>query len=210
MICNICGSSEFTTPTFRLANESQLVEELRTDPQCINCYSLERHRISKEVYFSYRKDNPQTTLLFSADATKHFLPDNTEISIYSGLNSLDVTDIDRESDTYDLIFCQHILQYVENDRVAFDELCRVLKPGGQIYWSVSWPSVLESTTVYNPPLSNSYSGPPEPDYFQYKDYGSDFIETVNTWSAENNVTTTVVYGVDVVTNFRDLIFITEK
>ncbi len=48
-------------------------------------------------------------------------------------HTVDITEIPFESNSYDAIICIHVLEHVENDRKAMDELYRVLKPGG---WAV--------------------------------------------------------------------------
>lgn len=42
----------------------------------------------------------------------------------------DVQDIPLPSDSIDVIICNHLLEHVENDRLAMQELHRVMKPGG--------------------------------------------------------------------------------
>jgi hypothetical protein len=44
----------------------------------------------------------------------------------------------------------------------------------------------------------------------YRWYGNDFIKTVESWSDKYNVTTTPIYETDIVTKFKDCIFLTEK
>jgi len=98
-------------------------------------------------------------------------------------------------------YSSSILEHIENDKLAFKELCRILKKGGQMYWSVPSPTILDETII-DDPTKNSLQ--------HYRWYGRDFLETVKIWSKENNVTTKVVYQIDNVTKFKDCIFITEK
>lgn len=42
----------------------------------------------------------------------------------------DVQNIPLPSDSIDVIICNHLLEHVENDRLAMQELHRVMKPGG--------------------------------------------------------------------------------
>lgn len=44
--------------------------------------------------------------------------------------SLDITHLDLEDNSYDLIVCYHVLEHVEEDRLAMTEMFRVLKPSG--------------------------------------------------------------------------------
>lgn len=45
----------------------------------------------------------------------------------------DITQIDQESETFDIILCYHILEHILDDKKAISELYRVLKPNGKIY-----------------------------------------------------------------------------
>ena len=188
-------------PEFRIG-KSLTVYQGNDDvpPMCTNCKSLERHRITKEVYIEHKKPS-KFPLLFSRDPALHYLPKNTEVSRYNKKNSIDLQDIKRDDESYDLIFHHHILEHIENDELAFSELCRILKKGGQIFWSVPSPTIIEKT-VLDDPTKNSLQ--------HYRWYGKDFINTVLEWSNKYAVKTQLVYKKDKITNFKDLIFITEK
>lgn len=200
--CNICDNNSFTFPNFRIG-KSLTVYQGNDDvaPMCDKCESLERHRIIKKVYFENKKQYT-SPLLFSKDPAKEYLPANTEVSIFtSDENSIDMQDIKRADESYDLIFHHHVLEHIENDELAFSELCRILQKGGQMYWSVPSPTILEKTII-DDPTKNSLQ--------HYRWYGKDFIDTVNTWSDKYNVKTKTIYETDIVTKFTDCIFITEK
>ena len=92
-------------------------------------------------------------------------------------------------------------EHVEDDELAFSELCRILSKGGQMYWSVPSPTLLEETKIDDP--KKNHMG-------HYRWYGNDFIKTVESWSDKYNVTTTPIYETDIVTKFKDCIFLTEK
>ena len=42
----------------------------------------------------------------------------------------DVMDIPLGDDLYDVVFCNHVLEHVDDELKAMKELCRILKPGG--------------------------------------------------------------------------------
>ncbi len=42
----------------------------------------------------------------------------------------DITKIEESDNSFDLIICYHILEHIEDDQAAMDELYRVLKKGG--------------------------------------------------------------------------------
>ena len=201
LVCNICDNDSFTFPTFRV-NKSFTVYQGNDDvaPLCDKCGSLERHRIIKKVYLENKKQCNKP-LLFSEDPAKQYLLENTEVSLFSDENSIDMQDIKRADESYDLIFHHHVLEHVENDELAFSELCRILQKGGQMYWSVPSPTLLEKTKICDPA---------EHPQQHYRNYGKDFIDTVNIWSDKYNVKTKTIYETDTVTKFTDCIFITEK
>lgn len=126
--CNICNK-----------NLRVFIQQDDGDKLCPFCGSLSRTRrlwelISKE----YFKEN-MTILDFSPSRSLYRkLKKNTSIH-YSGTDlsgdflsdyQYDITNIDCESEKFDLIICYHILEHVENDTQAMKELHRVLKKGG--------------------------------------------------------------------------------
>ena len=63
---------------------------------------------------------------------------NVDISAARGVDLLaNAENLPLASDSMDLIWCHHVLEHVEHDRVAIGELCRVLRPGvGELIVSV--------------------------------------------------------------------------
>ena len=47
--------------------------------------------------------------------------------------NMDVTNIQYPENTFDVIYCSHVLEHVQDDRTAIRELFRVLKEGG---WAI--------------------------------------------------------------------------
>src|SRR5690606_10679009 len=73
---------------------------------------------SRSVYRLLKK-NPDIHY-FSTDYEDEFLADYR----------YDITQIPAENEFFDLIICYHILEHIENDKKAMEELQRVLKPSG--------------------------------------------------------------------------------
>ena len=201
MSCNICGSFEFDYPSFRDKSLGIWQNKPNKPFRCKKCFSLERHRIIKSLYDEYSKRSADKILLLSDDPAKKYLPKHTEISIYQEVNSIDVTNINRKDKTYDIIFCHHIIEHIENDIKAFQELCRILNDNGQMYWSVPSPTILEKTKRIV--SADDF-------YNHHRYYGKDFIETVQQWSNLFKVKTRNLLRKDPITEFEDLIFLTEK
>ena len=102
--------------------------------------SLERHRL----LWLYLKNE---TDFFSAEKkVLHFAPEQCFLKRFRTLRNLDYTTTDLLSpiadvkadicnlpfkdDSYDVIFCNHVLEHIPDDTKAMQELYRVLKPGG--------------------------------------------------------------------------------
>jgi SAM-dependent methyltransferase len=103
---------------------------------CPRCRSHPRHRAI--ALLLERGDLPGRRLL-------HFAPepvfdpifvrmpeiDRVTADLYAPADlRLDITAIDLPDESFDLIFCSHVLEHVPDDAAAMRELCRVLEPGG--------------------------------------------------------------------------------
>lgn len=102
--------------------------------------SLERHRL----LWLYLKNE---TDFFSAEKkVLHFAPEQCFLKRFRTLKNLDYTTTDLlspiadvkadicnlpfDDNSYDVIFCNHVLEHIPDDTKAMQELYRVLKPGG--------------------------------------------------------------------------------
>lgn len=75
--------------------------------------------------------------------------DTSRIDIVS-----DITDIPRESASFDLVLCTEVLEHVPNPVAALNELCRLVKPGGQLvmtspFWSLTHFSPYHFSSGFN-------------------------------------------------------------
>ena len=112
----------------------------RDNALCPNCLSLERHRLM----WLYLRDK---TDFFSAQLkVLHVAPEYCFLKRFSDLDKLDyitadlesplakvkmdVHDIPFDENSFDVVFCNHTLEHVDDDNKAMKELYRVLKPGG--------------------------------------------------------------------------------
>ncbi len=118
--------------------------------------SLERHRLM----WLYLKndsgffDKPLKVL--------HMAPEQCFLSLFKKMKNLDYTTADLyspivdvkadilnlpfENDEFDLVFCNHVLEHIEDDQKAMKELFRVMKPGGMGIFQV--PQELSRETTY--------------------------------------------------------------
>jgi SAM-dependent methyltransferase len=92
---------------------------------------------------------------------------------------LDITSMPEYADnTFDFIFCSHVLEYIKEDRQAIRELYRVLKPKGKAIISIpinhGHYETLEDPNVTDPKEQERLYG--DTGHLRY--YGEDYIERV--------------------------------
>ena len=134
----------------------------RKDALCFHCHSEERHRFvwlylkkRTDLFISEKKQMlhiaPEYCLkkrfrkLFgNSYLTADLYDDNVMIR-------MDITDIKFENKSFDIIFCSHVLEHVEDDRKALCEFYRVLKDDG---WAIILVPIVGEKT-YEDPLMTS-------------------------------------------------------
>ena len=132
--CNICGWQGRKFTDFDCG-----YSRIYADAECPNCRAHPRHRA---FYFFLNTALPtdrQIRLLHFAPESiieKTFRQygniDYLSVDIEPGraMQLEDITRLSFEDDSFDVIFCSHVLEHVEDDKTAMRELRRVLKPGG--------------------------------------------------------------------------------
>ena len=148
MLCAFCG--EVRDAFLPFGGISPVLEELRVvgggrrpNAKCPVCGSLDRERA---VYIFLKT---ATDIFIRRTALLHVAPEPCLSSILRSSPTvscvaidlrprrhsivMDVRDIRIESNSFDVILCNHVLEHVENDSIALLELYRVLKPGG---WAI--------------------------------------------------------------------------
>lgn len=60
---------------------------------------------------------------------------------------MDITDIQYSDNTFDVVYCSHVLEHVQDDRKAMGEFYRVLKPGG---WTILQVPITADATFEDP------------------------------------------------------------
>ena len=102
--------------------------------------SLERHRL----LWLYLKN--ETDFFKAPRKVLHFAPEQAFYKRFRAMKNLDYTttdlnspladvkadicDLPFEDDSYDVIFCNHVLEHIPDDTKAMQELYRILKPSG--------------------------------------------------------------------------------
>ncbi|MCC7430209.1 methyltransferase domain-containing protein [bacterium] len=130
--------------------------KLRQNALCPRCGSLERHRLLWLFLLN------ETNLFNSELKVIHFAPeyvfqnaflkmknlDYLSVDLSSPLakmNGVDVTKIPFPEKSFDVVFCNHVLEHVEDDHKAMSELFRILKPNG---WAVFQIPLSKRETTY--------------------------------------------------------------
>ena len=158
---------------------------IRKDALCINCGSLERHRFSWEYLKKYTNlfDNSEKTFLHVAPEKMlqkklNSLLGDSYISADLYQNNvkvkMDITDIQFPNNSFDVIYCNHVLEHVNDDKKAMSEFYRVLKNEG---WAIlSVPITVEKTyedpTITDPQKRLELFGQID----HVRRYGYDFID----------------------------------
>jgi SAM-dependent methyltransferase len=123
----------------------------RKNAKCPICNSLERHR---QLYFILKEkanfDTSKSLLHFAPErCLKQFLEKESNLKYMTSHYGEDVTSdfhfdiraIDAKDDTFDYIICSHVLEHIDQDILAMQEMKRVLSQGGIAFIQVPiWPS----------------------------------------------------------------------
>jgi SAM-dependent methyltransferase len=64
---------------------------------------------------------------------------------------MDITDIQYPDDTFDVVYCSHVLEHVPDDRKAMRELRRVMKPDG---WAILLVPITADATFEDPSITD--------------------------------------------------------
>jgi SAM-dependent methyltransferase len=122
---------------------------------CPYCDSQPRHRALALYLDKYTRLNGERIKFLHFAPTPIFrkqfssMPnlDYTTADLYDSSVDvkIDITQIPYPDNTFDVIFCNHVLEHVMDDRKAMREMLRVLKPGGWASLQVPLSSRIEKT-----------------------------------------------------------------
>lgn len=130
----------------------------RPDARCPDCGSLERHRLVwlyLQRQLSFLDGAPRLMLHLAPELALERplrrVPGlrriTADLSRTDVMTRLDVTRLPFHDDSFDAIYCSHVLEHVPDDAAAMAELRRVLRPGG---WAILQVPVLRDTTDEDP------------------------------------------------------------
>jgi SAM-dependent methyltransferase len=148
--------------------------------------SLERHRL----LWLYLQN--ETEFFKKPLKVLHMAPEQCFLSVFKKMKNLDYTtadlyspivdvkadilDLPFEDNLFDLVFCNHVLEHIEDDARAMSELYRVMKPGGlgifQIPQDVHLEQTYEDATITSPEEKAKHFG----QYDHVRVYGKDYFD----------------------------------
>lgn len=148
--------------------------------------SLERHRLM----WLYLKEH--TDFFTSPAKVLHMAPEQCFLERFKKLNNLDYTtadlyspivdikadilDLPFEDNTFDIVFCNHVLEHIEDDSKAMKELYRVMKSGGmgifQVPQDLSLETTYEDASINSPEARKQHFG----QYDHVRVYGQDYFD----------------------------------
>lgn len=171
----------------------------REEARCVHCGALERHRF---VWLYFKK----STNLFDGKARRilHVAPERClEYRLKERLGNgyitadllnphvmvkMDITDIPYPNESFDVIYCSHVLEHVPDDKRAMKECYRVLKRDG---WAILLTPITTKVTFEDPSIIDPHE---RLKAFGQEDhvrlYGPDYVDRLR--EAGFNVTITRV------------------
>lgn len=148
-------------------------ERPRPEALCPVCGALERHRLAT-MYLRARSD-----LLSGTERLLHVAPEppiarllrrwagpsyvSLDLSAEGAMVQADLTRMPFPSQSFDGVYCSHVLEHVPEDGTAMAELNRVLRPGGWalIQVPVKGEVTFEDPTITAPALRRRLFGQPD-------------------------------------------------
>ncbi len=134
--CPVCGKSSRRFRQFGLVP--------REDVECVHCGALERHRFLW-LYVLRKTDlfdgTPKKMLHVAPERCfesrfKERLGDSyltADLFNTRAMVKMDITNIEYANQSFDVIYCSHVLEHVQDDKRAIREFYRVLKNNG---WAI--------------------------------------------------------------------------
>ena len=151
--------------------------------------SLERHRLQ----WLYLQN--ETTFFKAPLKVLHLAPEQCFLKRFKKLKNLDYTTADLYAphvdvkanilalpftdNTFDVVFCNHVLEHIKDDKKAMQELYRVLKPGGfgifQVPQDLKREKTYEDFSITHPKERRKHFG----QYDHVRIYGRDYFDRLS-------------------------------
>ena len=161
-------------------------EKTRDNVLAPGTLSLERHRLLW-LYLKRETDfvkAPKKMLHFAPEQAfykrfkklKHIQYTTTDLNSPLADVKADICDLPFEDNSYDIIFCNHVLEHIPDDTKAMQELFRVLAPNGvailQIPQDLDREYTFQDDTITDPQKRASIFG----QYDHVRIYGKDYFD----------------------------------
>ena len=163
-------------------------EKQRENALSPSTLSLERHRL----LWLYLKNETNFFSTTKKLKTLHIAPEQCFLKLFKKQRNLeyitadlespiadvkaDICNLPFEDNSFDLIFCNHVLEHIPNDKKAMQELFRVLKKGGfgifQIPQDISREKTFEDNSIINQKDRAKIFG----QYDHVRIYGKDYFD----------------------------------
>jgi ubiquinone/menaquinone biosynthesis C-methylase UbiE len=99
----------------------------------------------------------------------------------------DILDLPFEDESFDIVFCNHVLEHIVDDKKAMSELFRVMKKGGWGILQVPMKNSLEKTyedfTITDPKEKQKHFG----QYDHVRWYGMDYFERLQSVGFDTDI-----------------------
>lgn len=151
-LCPVCGKSSRRFRQFGIIP--------REDAQCVRCGALERHRFlwlflqkktnlfnSKPKKMLHVAPEPCFDLRFKKRLGSDYL--TADLFNPRAMVKMDIADIQYADQSFDVIYCSHVLEHVPDDKQAMREFFRVLKKGG---WAIFLVPITSEKTFEDPSI----------------------------------------------------------
>jgi len=161
---------------------------------CPRCYSTDRDRL---ILTYLKKSSPifeqklKVLHIAPSGSLKAKLSTQDNLDYQSGvkyhegfyyskdISLIDITELSFSDDTFDVIFCNHVLEHIHDDKKAMSELFRVLKPGGWSILQVPISNLLDETyensTITDPKEREVHFG----QFDHVRIYGKDYVKRLS-------------------------------
>jgi len=154
--CPVCGS--------HLSKFIVKIADQQENARCPVCRCLERHRLDW-LFFQKKTD------LFDGRRKRmlHVAPENVfalkfkkipylhyvtaDLNNPKAMCNLDITELPFADDSFDVIYCSHVLEHVPDDRKAIREFYRVTKTGG---WALLQVPITAKHTIEDPSIKDPF------------------------------------------------------
>ena len=157
----------------------------REDARCVHCGALERDRLTW-LFLQKRTDlfdgKPKKMLhvapetCFESRFKTRLRGDYLTADLFNPLVmvKMDICDIRYPDQSFDVVYCSHVLEHVLDDRQAMREFCRVLKNNGWAILNVpiTCEKTFEDSSIVDPKDRLEVFGQED----HLRRYGTDYVE----------------------------------